>query len=201
MDLQKTVENLKKRGFTVSVYPDKTTAAKAIASAVQNKSIGVGGSMTVRAMGLLPMLEANGNRVITFAGPLQDRTAILRDSAAADVYLTSANGIAETGEIVNIDGTGNRVASTLFGHEKLYIIAGINKIAPDLEGAIRRARNIASPLNARRLERKTPCAVGELKCHDCQSPERICRGLTVLMTPMGGIGETEVVLIEEELGY
>lgn len=201
MDLQKTVENLKKRGFTVSVYPDKTTAAKAIAAAVQNKSIGVGGSMTIRAMGLLPMLEANGNRVITFAGPLQDRTAILRDSAAADVYLTSANGIAETGEIVNIDGTGNRVASTLFGHEKLYIIAGINKIAPDLESAIRRARNIASPLNARRLERKTPCAVGELKCHDCQSPERICRGLTVLMTPMGGIGETEVVLIEEELGY
>ena len=201
MDLQKTVENLKKRGFTVSVYPDKTTAAKAIAAAVQNKSIGVGGSMTIRAMGLLPMLEAGGNRVITFASPLQDRTAILRESAAADVYLTSANGIAETGEIVNIDGTGNRVASNLFGHEKLYIIAGINKIAPDLESAIWRARNIASPLNARRLERKTPCTVGELKCHDCQSPERICRGLTVLMTPMGGIGETEVVLIEEELGY
>lgn len=201
MNLQKTVENLKKRGFTVSVYPDKITAAKAIAAALQNKSIGVGGSMTIRAMGLLPMLEASGNRVITFASPLQDRTEILRDSAVADVYLTSANGIAETGEIVNIDGTGNRVASTLFGHEKLYIIAGINKIAPDLEGAIRRARNIASPLNARRLERKTPCAVGELKCHDCQSPERICRGLTVLMTPMGGIGETEVVLIEEELGY
>ena len=106
--------------------------------------------------------------------------ATLESASKAEVYITSANGLSETGEIVNIDGSGNRVASTLYGHDTVYFICGINKLEPDLDAAIHRARNIASPLNARRLERKTPCATGELKCHDCSSPDRICKGLVVL---------------------
>ena len=118
------------------------------------------------------------------------------------MYISSANGVAETGELVNIDGTGNRVAATLYGPEKVYFIVGINKLTPTLEAAIWRARNIASPLNAKRLGRKTPCALSEvMKCYDCQSPERICRGMTIHMGPMKGVGETIVVLIDEELGY
>ena len=107
--------------------------------------------------------------------------------------------MAETGEILNIDGTGNRVASTLYGHNKVYFIIGINKIAPDFESALWRARNIAAPKNAQRLNRNTPCAVKGDRCYDCKSPDRICRGLTVLWGPMMGM-ETEIVLIDEPLG-
>ena len=123
-----------------------------------------------------------------------------RKAATAQIYLSSANAIAATGEIINIDGTGNRVASTLYGHEKTYIIAGINKIAENYDAALWRARNIASPKNAQRLSKKTPCALKGDKCYDCNSPERICRGLVVLWEPMSSM-EMEIVLIGEELGY
>ena len=109
--------------------------------------------------------------------------------------------LAETGELINIDGTGNRVASTLFGHRRVYFVVGVNKIAPDYDAALWRARNIASPKNAQRLGRKTPCAVKGDRCYNCSSPERICRGLTVLWEPMGGAEVTEVLLINQELGY
>ena len=117
-----------------------------------------------------------------------------------EVYLTSANGLAETGEIVNIDGTGNRVSGMLFGHKKVYFVVGRNKLAPDYDGALWRARNIAAPKNAQRLGTRTPCAARGDRCYDCKSPQRICRGLVVLWEAMKGC-ETEVVLVDEELGY
>ena len=109
--------------------------------------------------------------------------------------------LAETGELINIDGTGNRVASTIFGHEEVYFIVGVNKLAPDYDAALWRARNVASPKNARRLGKKTPCAVRGDKCYDCKSPERICRALAVLWERPTGIGRAEVVLVNEPLGY
>ena len=94
------------------------------------------------------------------------------------------------------------MAATLNDREKVVFITGINKVAEDFHQALWRARNIAAPLNARRLNRKTPCALKEeMKCYDCKSPERICNGLTVLWRKMGGVKECEVVLIQEELGY
>ena len=123
----------------------------------------------------------------------------LAKAAEADVYLTSANGLAETGEILNIDGAGNRVASTLYGHKKVYFVIGANKLAPTRDEALWRARNIAAPRNAQRLGKKTPCAVKGDKCYDCKSPDRICRGLVELWGPMMGM-ETEVILIGEDLG-
>ena len=93
-------------------------------------------------------------------------------------------------------------SATTFDKETLYYVFGVNKIRPTLEEAITRARTIAAPLNARRLNRKTPCALKEeMKCYDCKSPERICNGLTVLWRKMGGVKECEVVLIQEDLGY
>ena len=90
----------------------------------------------------------------------------------------------------------------LYGHETLYIVSGVNKLTPDLHAAIDRARNVAAPRNARRLGRKTPCALSEpMRCHDCASPERICRALCVLERPVFGIGRTEVILIGQALGY
>ena len=122
----------------------------------------------------------------------------LQKANAAPVYITSANAISEDGEILNIDGNGNRLAATLYGHSKVFIVAGTNKICPDFDAALSRARNVAAVKNCARFGKKTPCQV-DGKCHDCRSPERICHALTVLWGPMGGM-ETEVVLIGEDLG-
>ena len=126
----------------------------------------------------------------------------LAQAAKAQVYLTSVNALAETGQLVNIDGTGNRISAAAGAHETVCYLVGRNKIAPTFQQALWRARNIAAPLNARRLHRKTPCAQGEtLRCYDCRSPERICNGLSVLWRPLGGVGETLVCLVGEDLGY
>lgn len=124
----------------------------------------------------------------------------MKDALTADVFLTSANGVAQSGEIINIDGNCNRVAGELYGHEKVYIIVGKNKIAPDFDKALWRARNIAAPKNAMRLNKHTPCAVDGV-CHDCSSPERICKGLVVLWRKPSNSAKYEVVLIDEELGF
>ena len=117
-----------------------------------------------------------------------------------DIGFNIGIGLAETGEIVNIDGNCNRVASNMFGHDKVYFVIGSNKIAPDYDAALWRARNIASPKNAQRLGAATPCAAKGDKCYDCDAPGRICRGMTVLARKMGSC-EMEVVLVDEELGY
>ena len=124
----------------------------------------------------------------------------LQQAAGSEHYLLSANGIAETGEIINIDGAGNRVASAIYGHKKVWIVAGKNKLAPTYDEALWRARNIAAPKNAQRLHAKTPCAVKADHCYDCKSPGRICRALTVLWGAMMG-SDMEVVLVNEDLGY
>ena len=93
------------------------------------------------------------------------------------------------------------MASTIFGHEEVYFIVGVNKLAPDYDKALWRARNVASPKNAQRLGKQTPCAAKADKCYDCKSPERICRALAVLWEAPTGIGRSEVVLIDQELGF
>ena len=201
MDFTTIKTNLEALEYKVSCFETGAEAADYLAAAIQNTTVGFGGSMTLRDLGLYEKLS--GNNEVYWHWILPD--GMTQDDARAharntEVYLSSANGIAETGEIVNIDGNGNRVAETLFGHEKVYIIVGKNKIAPDYDGALWRARNIASPKNAQRMNRKTPCAVNGDKCYDCKSPDRICRGLTVLWKkPMAA--EYEVVLINEDLGF
>ncbi len=197
-DLEKLRQNLEQRGFTVSLYATKQEAAAALGTQIQGKKIGVGGSMTIEELGLYDVLREHNQVFWHWKTPGADTLA---QAQKAPVYLTSANAVAETGEIINIDGTGNRVAATLYDKEAVYIIVGVNKLAPDFEAALHRARNVAAPLNARRLGRKTPCAQGELRCHDCQSPERICKGLTVLWRKMGGVDRCEVVIVNEPLGY
>ena len=108
--------------------------------------------------------------------------------------------MAETGELVNIDGTCNRIASSVYGHKRVYFVVGVNKIEPDYDRALWRARNVAAPKNAQRLGRKTPCAVKADRCYDCKSPERICRGLSVIWGRPTPVETMEVVLIGEELG-
>ena len=200
MDWQKTAENMEKRGFTVRRYATGAEAAEALCEELKGQEIGMGGSVTAAQMGLPEKLEAAGCTVYA-RGRSWDRKETDK-GVTAPVYVSSANGVAETGELVNIDGTGNRVAATLYGPEKVYFIVGLNKLAPTLEAAIDRARNVAAPLNARRLHCQTPCALADpMRCHDCHSPDRICKGYVVQTRPMGGIGRTEIFLIGETLGY
>ena len=196
--LKKSLEN---KGYEVLTFATGTEAAEALDTRIDGKTVGIGGSLTVHQLGLFGKLAGHNtvywhDEVPEGMTPVQTRSAATR----AQVYLSSVNGISEQGEIVNIDNTGNRVAAISYGPEEVFLIAGKNKVAPDFEAALHRARNVAAPLNAKRLNRKTPCAVKADRCYDCKSPDRICRNLSVLWTKPAGAHYT-VVLIDEELGY
>ena len=196
MAFENVKKNLEARGFAVSTFSTAAEAAAYLDRSIDGVSVGIGGSMTVREMGLHEKLAAHNEVHWHWTDGQEARTK----SAGADVYITSANGLAETGEVINIDGAGNRVASAIYGHKKVWIIAGKNKLAPTYDEALWRARNIAAPKNAQRLHAKTPCAVRADHCYDCKSPGRICRALTVLWGAMMG-SDMEVVLVNEDLGY
>ena len=188
-------KNLEAQGFSVRTFATAAEAAAYLNEAIDGKTVGFGGSVTLQDMGLYELLGSHNEVHWHWVNGQEER----KTAMGTQVYLSSANGLAETGEIINIDGSGNRVASTLYGHEKVYLVIGRNKLAPTYDEALWRARNIASPKNAQRLGRKTPCAVKGDRCYDCKSPDRICRGLVVLWGAMMGM-ETEVILVDEDLG-
>ena len=188
-------KNLEARGFSVRTFATAAEAAAYLNETIDGKTVGFGGSVTLQDMGLYELLGSHNEVHWHWVNGQEER----KTAMGTQVYLSSANGLAETGEIINIDGSGNRVASTLYGHEKVYLVIGRNKLAPTYDEALWRARNIASPKNAQRLGRKTPCAVKGDRCYDCKSPDRICRGLVVLWGAMMGM-ETEVILVDEDLG-
>ena len=197
-DLEKTGKNLENRGFRVHRFASGAEAAEFLVQTLHGTSIGIGGSVTIDTLGVYDRL-CGSNEVFWH---WKNHAPETRERAGkAETYLCSANGVSENGEIVNIDGFGNRVAGTIYGPERVFLVVGRNKIAPDLNGAIDRARNIAAPLNARRLNRHTPCAVGEPRCHDCRSPEKICGVMTVFFMPPTSIKEFHVLLVNEDLGY
>ena len=196
MAFESVKKNLEARGFSVRTFATAAEAAAYLNEAIDGKTVGFGGSVTLQDMGLYELLGSHNEVHWHWVNGQEER----KTAMGTQVYLSSANGLAETGEIINIDGSGNRVASTLYGHEKVYLVIGRNKLAPTYDEALWRARNIASPKNAQRLGRKTPCAVKGDRCYDCKSPDRICRGLVVLWEAMMGM-EMEVVLVDEELGY
>ena len=197
-DFEKTRKNLENRGFRAHVFATGAEAADYLAQTLHNTCIGIGGSVTIDEIGVYDRLSADNDVIWRWKKPTPDSR---ERGAAAETFLCSANGVSETGEIVNIDGYGNRVAPTIYGPQRVFLVVGKNKIAPDLNGAIDRARNIAAPLNARRLNRHTPCAVGEPRCHDCRSREKVCGVMTVFFMPPTSVREFHVLLVDEELGY
>lgn len=195
-DFKKVQANLEARGYTVRTFATAAEAAGYLDGAIDGKTVGFGGSATLDALGIYDRLESHNTVIWHWKQPADEaRKAAMQ----TQVYLTSANALAETGEIVNIDGTGNRVSATLFGHEKVIFVIGRNKLAATYEMAVDRARNVAAPQRARQLGKKTPCAVKLDRCYDCKSPERICRGMVTLWGPMLGM-EGEVLLVDEDLG-
>ena len=185
----------------MTCFDNAEQAAAYLEKEINGTTVGFGGSVTLQEMGLYEKLSVN-NKVYWHWKPAEGMNpAQARDHARdAEIYISSVNGAAETGELINIDGNGNRVAEIMYGHKKVYLLVGENKVEPDFEKALYRARNIAAPLNAKRLNLKTPCAAKGDKCYNCQSPDRICNGLSVLWNKMS-CAEFEVILISEKLGY
>lgn len=193
--------NLEQKGYKVSVFATKEQAADYLNAQIDGKTVGFGGSITLRQMGLFSLLASHNTVYWHDEKPAQLSVMETRAKASgAQIYISSVNAVSQKGELVNIDHTGNRVAAISFGPQTVYLVMGVNKIVPTLEDAIYRARNVASPLNAKRLNRNTPCAKHADKCYDCNSPERICRNLCVFLQKPAGC-EYEIILIEEEMGY
>ena len=147
MDLTKTADALKKRGYEVSCFNTGAEAAEYLNGKIDGMTVGFGDSETLLQMHLFEMLQSH-NDVYHPKYPREGKGfySTARDCLTTEIFLLSANGLAETGEIVNIDGTGNRIAGSLYGHKKVYFVISRNKICPTLEEAAFRARNVAAPL-------------------------------------------------------
>ena len=196
MDIKKTIKNMELRGFPVKFFATGEEAAKYLCDEIKGTTVGIGGSKTAEQLGLFDKLSENNTVYWHWRNPGHE--TLIKENEAA-VFISSANAIAETGEILNIDGRGNRLAGQVFGKKKTYIVSGTNKICPDFESALDRARNTACVLNGKRFDYNTPCKIDD-KCHDCRHADRICRALLVLWGPMMGMS-TEVILIGETLGF
>ena len=200
MEFSKVRQALLQRGFTVEVYDTKEEATAHLAGAIQGTSVGIGGSVTVQQMELYPALARYNQVFWHWQLPTGCTAEQMRQAARGErVYISSVNALAETGEIVNIDGVGNRVGEIFYGHSQVYLVVGKNKLTPNLNQALYQARNIAAPKNARRMGLATPC-VAAGHCVNCTSPQRICNGVGVLLQKPTGASVC-VVLIKEDLGF
>lgn len=198
----KVVQNLINHAFDAVYF---RTVAEASAYIAKNFNTGLkvafGGSLTTRQLGLRELAANAGSELIdhSIAGiGEKERLEIMRRELSSDLFICSSNALTVDGSLVNADGYGNRVAAMIFGPKKVIIVVGINKIVPDEEAAFVRIKNLAAPINMKRLDRKTPCT-GDGLCHDCNSADRGCRAYTILRrrpqhTP------TEVIIIGENLG-
>ncbi len=200
---KKAVEKLVAHDFKAIYVKTKEEAAEEVLKQITPKQkMGIGGSLTLRELGILEKLEAQGYTVYNHWKPGLSRENMLeirKSQMTSDLFLSSVNAVTLTGELVNIDGIGNRVNSTNFGPGKVILVAGVNKIVEDVQEGIKRIKNVAAPLNARRLNIDVPCAkVG--KCVDCNSPNRICR-IIVIHERRPSLTDILIILVGEELGF
>lgn len=199
---QQTVERLRKnfteKGYGFDFFREEKDAVEFIVANVpEGKSVAFGGSMTLEALGLYGALRNAGHYVVCHWK--KDVENPIHEARKCDYYISGTNGVSEEGHLVNIDGTGNRVSSLSFGHEKVFVVVGTNKFRKTLKEAEERARTIAAPLNAQRFDIKTPCK-GTKKCFDCNSPDRICRIFSVIERCPKAF-PIHVIVIDKELGY
>jgi hypothetical protein len=187
-------------GYDAVFVPTRERALEELLDRVPpGSTVGVGGSLTLGQIGAPEALRARGHEVLTPPpdASRDEKTALRKRALTADVFLTGVNAVTADGEIVNLDGTGNRVAATCFGPGRVIYVLGINKLTGDLEEALSRVRNRAAPANAMRLGLKTRCAETGF-CHDCDSKHRICNRLVIHLR--AGRGEHSVIVVGEALG-
>ncbi len=201
MDYQAVIKALKRNRYQAQYFETGEEAVQYLLQQLQGQRIGFGDSETISQLNLYTLLAQNN----TVIDPKQSKDndeflAMARECLTTDIFLTSVNGMTADGVLVNLDGTGNRIAGSLFGHKKVYYIVGTNKICSSLEDTVWRVRNVAAPKNAKRLQLRTPCAVKGDKCYNCASTERICNGLLIQLKKMNDM-EMEVLLVHEDLGF
>lgn len=201
--LAKTViSNLEKRHFEAYYCP---TTAEALQKALQlipeGSSVGWGGSVTIREMGLTKAIHERNYTVIDrdLAKSPEETAELQRKCLTTDYFITSTNAMSEDGILVNIDGNGNRLAAICFGPKNVIVICGINKITQNLDAAISRARFTAAPINAGRFDIKTPCKVSG-KCHNCISPDCICSEVLITRTSRPA-NRVKVIIVGEDCGF
>lgn len=189
---------LEKKDYKVEIFNNATEAKKDLLANINKEdSVGIGGSMTIQDMGLYEDMKEKGIEIYWhWRKDVEDATS---KAINTDVYISSTNALTMDGKLVNMDGNGNRVASMIYGHRDVYVVVGKNKICKDYDEARDRIRNIAAPLNAKRLNLNTPC-VHTGKCTDCDSPQRICKAETIIHRNPGSTN-IHIYLINEELGY
>lgn len=196
------IQNLNNRQMNGYYCPDKESAVQKVLELIPaGASIGWGGSQTLMETGILQAVGNGSYRVIDRdkAVTPEEQKQVYGQIFGCDYFLMSTNAITLEGELVNVDGRGNRVSFLCYGPEHVIVVAGMNKIVTDTDAGIKRTRNIAAPPNTVRLNRSTPCAVTG-RCADCLSPDSIC-SQTVITRRSHIPGRITVILVGEELGY
>lgn len=201
--IERTKKALEKNNYEVYVVNSVDEMKEKVLELIQDKSkVSFGGSMTLVNSGILEELRKKDIELLDRykEGLTGDEIGNLyRETFFADYYITSSNAITENGELINLDGTGNRVAAMIFGPKKVIVLIGKNKIVKDLDEAYDRVRNYASPVNAKRLNRRTPCCETGY-CMDCNSSDRICNHYVVTYR-QNVKGRGIVIIVKEDLGY
>lgn len=195
------VKALTARHFEAYYCTDTQSACEKLLSLIpEGDTVAWGGSQTLSEIGAQDLLRARGQSLIDrdTAKTPEERNAIMRAALTCDTFLMSSNAISEDGQLVNMDGNGNRVAALIYGPRQVIVVAGLNKVAKDLDAAIARVRGTAAPTNAQRFNVTTPCKITGT-CADCKSPDCICANMVItrICKPAGKI---KVILVGENLG-
>lgn len=196
------VKNLQARNFEAYYCSTRQEAVeKALSLIPQGAKVGWGGAASARQIGLTDALHAGPYRVIDrdLLATVEEREQAARDCLSADVFITGANAISLDGQMVNIDGNGNRVAAIIYGPKTVLVIAGMNKVTESLEAALQRARTVAAPTNAQRFPGQSPCRVTGV-CGDCKSESCICNQI-VITRNCRPAGRIRFILVGEDLGF
>lgn len=196
------IKNLAKRNMTGHYFPDSKSCVEAILAAMPEGSvIGWGGSESVKECGLMDAIQNGKYNLINrdLAKSPEEAREIHSKIILSDYYLMSSNAITIDGELVNIDGNGNRMSNMIYGPSHVIMVVGMNKVVSSVEDGIRRVRNIATPPNCTRLNKSTPCAATGV-CGDCLSPDCICNQIVITRRSLHN-DRIHVYLVGEELGY
>ena len=195
---QTVIKGLQSRNMTGYYAEDKEAALKqALELIKENSTISMGGCMSAHEIGLVQALQ-EGNYQYLDRSKMEPREGLLA-AYDSDVFLSSANAMTSDGILVNIDGNSNRVSCIAQGPKKVIFIVGLNKVCDDLDSAMKRARNVAAPINAQRFEVKTPCKETG-KCFDCKSPDTICCQFLITRYSRH-TGRIHVILVNDNLGF
>jgi hypothetical protein len=202
---RRAVEALKKREFNALYVENQNQAKELVLKEISlSETVGVGGSVTVRGMRIVDDLKARGNKIIdhwvTASLFSEENFQLRRAQQTCDVFITSTNAITMDGQLVNTDGGGNRVNAMGFGPKKAIVLAGANKIVPDVDSALRRIKEIVVPMNCKRLNSSPPC-IQAGKCVDCRVPQRVCRITTIIEWKPPFFSDYLIIIVGESLGY